>query len=77
MPQVSWEGPNGTVSGSGSGLLTLTSVQPDADGEYTCEATNPVGTVNIQIRIIITVPPEVSTANFLCSQLPLTIYLIT
>ena len=60
-PQLSWEGPNGTVPGSSSGLLTLNSVQTDADGVYSCVATNAIAAVSTQIRIIVTVPPEVST----------------
>ena len=69
-PQVSWEGPNGTVSGSGSGLLTLTSVQPNADGEYSCVATNVVGSDSLQIRIIVTVPPQVSAGILRYVMLP-------
>ncbi|KAI6652864.1 Peroxidasin-like [Oopsacas minuta] len=60
VPQLSWEGPNGTIPGSSSGLLSLTNIQSDAEGEYTCIATNYIDTVSIELQIIVTAPPEVS-----------------
>lgn len=59
-PQVSWEGPTGSIPSSTPGSLSLTNVLPDAEGEYTCVATNYIQTVSSKVRIIVTALPEVS-----------------
>ncbi|XP_037072794.1 tyrosine-protein kinase-like otk [Pollicipes pollicipes] len=64
-PAVWWEQPDGRVlndpgqmSPGGSALLALGPARPDQSGNYSCVAENLAGTSTVQVRLLVTGPPE-------------------